>query len=98
MWYALKTRGRVGFTTEAETCILNAQYLYQQLQLRQYTCVLNAFSNTVVFAKPSKRAITKWHLAVLDDWAHIVVMQNITKQKLDAFLEELDFSFSLQAV
>ncbi len=38
----------------------------------------------------------KWQLAVLDDWAHIIVMQNITKQKIDAFLAELDFALRLQ--
>lgn len=96
LWYALKTRGYSGFAAEAETCIQNAQYLYHQLKLRRYPCLLNAFSNTVVFAKPSRQTIEKWQLAVLDDWAHIIVMQNITKQKLDAFLAELDFALSLQ--
>ncbi|WP_158260482.1 hypothetical protein [Chlorogloea sp. CCALA 695] len=46
--------------------------------------MLNQFSNTVVFAKPSRQSIEKWQLAVLGDWAHIIVMQ-ITKQKLDSF-------------
>ncbi len=96
LWYAIKTRGHSGFAAEAETCIQNAQYLYQQLKSRHYPCMLNAFSNTVVFAKPSKQTIEKWQLAVLGDWAHIIVMQNITKQKLDRFLDELDFALSLQ--
>lgn len=55
--------------------------------------MLNEFSNSVVFAKPSRQSIEKWQLAALGDWAHIIVMQNITKQKLDGFLDELDFSF-----
>ena len=96
LWYAIKTRGADGFAAEAETCIQNAQYLYNQLKLRHYPCRLNEFSNTVVFAKPSRQSIEKWQLAVLGDWAHIIVMQNITKQKLDGFLDELDFSLSLQ--
>lgn len=96
LWYAIKTRGASGFAAEAETCIQNAQYLYNQLKLRHYPCMLNEFSNTIVFAKPSRQSIEKWQLAVLGDWAHIIVMQNITKQKLDSFLDELDFSLSLQ--
>lgn len=97
LWQAIKTRGYSGFAREAATCIENAQYLYKQLSLRKYPCLLNDFSNTVVFAKPSLQLIKRWQLAVLDDWAHIIVMQNIDKQKIDSFLDELDGMQGLQA-
>ena len=89
LWYAVRTRGYDGLAREANTCIDNAQYLFQQLQIREYPCMLNKFSNTVVFQKPSQRLIKKWQLAVLENWAHIIVMQNITRKKIDIFLNEL---------
>ncbi|WP_375513370.1 histidine decarboxylase [uncultured Nostoc sp.] len=89
LWYAIQTRGYDGLAREANTCIDNAQYLFQQLQIREYPCMLNKFSNTVVFQKPSQRLIKKWQLAVLENLAHIIVMQNINRNKIDIFINEL---------
>lgn len=85
----MQTRGYDGLAREANTCINNAQYLFQQLQIREYPCMLNKFSNTVVFQKPSQRIIKKWQLAVFENWAHIIVMQNINRNKIDIFINEL---------
>jgi histidine decarboxylase len=89
LWYAMKTRGYDGLAKEANTCIDNAQYLFQQLKIREYPCTLNNFSNTVVFQKPSQRLIKKWQLAIFENWVHIIVMQNIDRQKIDTFVNEL---------
>ncbi|MEH2390444.1 MAG: histidine decarboxylase [Nostoc sp.] len=89
LWYAVQTRGDGGLAREAKTCINNAQYLFQQLQIREYPCMLNNFSNTVVFQKPSQRLIKKWQLAVFENWAHMIVMQNIDRDKIDIFINEL---------
>ena len=89
LWYAVQTRGYDGLAREANTCIDNAQYLFQQLQIIEYPCMLNNFSNTVVFQKPSQRLIKKWQLAVFEDWAHIIVMQNINRKKINIFINEL---------
>ncbi|MBE8990333.1 histidine decarboxylase [Nostoc sp. LEGE 12450] len=89
LWYAVQTRGYDGLAKEAKTCIHNAQYLFQQLQIREYPCMLNNFSNTVVFQKPSQRLIKKWQLAVFENWAHMIVMQNIDREKIDIFINEL---------
>ncbi|MEH2466085.1 histidine decarboxylase [Nostoc sp.] len=89
LWYAVQTRGYDGLAREAKTCIHNAQYLFQQLQIREYPCMLNKFSNTVVFQKPSQRLIKKWQLAVFEKWAHMIVMQNIDRDKIDIFINEL---------
>jgi histidine decarboxylase len=51
--------------------------------------MLNNFSNTVVFQKPSQRLIKKWQLAVFENWAHMIVMQNIGREKIDIFINEL---------
>ncbi|MDZ7965893.1 MAG: histidine decarboxylase [Nostoc sp. DedSLP03] len=89
LWYAMKTRGYDGLAKEANTCIDNAQYLFQQLKIREYPCMLNKFSNTVVFQKPSQKLIKKWQLAIYENWVHIIVMQNIDRHKIDTFVNEL---------
>ncbi|OYD87078.1 histidine decarboxylase [Nostoc sp. 'Peltigera membranacea cyanobiont' 213] len=89
LWYAVQTRGYDGLAREANTCINNAQYLCQQLQIREYPCMLNDFSNTVVFQKPCQKLIKKWQLAGFENWAHIIVMQNINRDKIDNFINEL---------
>jgi histidine decarboxylase len=97
LWYAIKTKGYKGFQVEVETCIQIAKYLYNKLTAINYPCMLNIFSNIVVFKKPSTLFIRKWSLAVQGNWAHVIVMQHITKEKIDEFFDELKLE-SLQPV
>lgn len=96
LWYALKTRGYKGLAEESAFCIQNAQYLFKQLTLMNYPCMLNDFSNTVVFQKPSELLSKKWQLGTQENWAHIVVMQNIDQQKINTFINELSFEIEVQ--
>ncbi len=89
MWYVLKMKGYAGLTQETETCIMNANYLLGRLRSAEYPCTLNPFSTTVVFKKPPEIVVRKWQLATEKDWAHIVVMQNIDKNKIDLFLSDM---------
>jgi len=96
LWYALKMRGYKGLAEEAAFCIQNAQYLFKRLALMNYPCMLNDFSNTVVFQKPSELLSKKWQLATQENWAHMVVMQNIDQQKISTFIDELSFEIGWQ--
>jgi histidine decarboxylase len=89
LWYALKTKGFEGIKHEAEVCLKNAKYLFDRLNCIQHPCLLNDFSTTVYFQRPPEQVAKKWQLAVQGDWAHIVVMQNINKWKIDTFLHDL---------
>jgi histidine decarboxylase len=91
-WYGLNTRGEKGLAQEAKRCIENSQYLTQKLQELGCKCLLNEFSNTVYFQKPPAEMVEKWQLAVQGDWAHIVVMQNMNRRKIDNFINELKTS------
>lgn len=88
-WYALNTKGEQGITQEVQICLKNAQYFFNQLKLLNFPCLLNKFSTTVFFKKPPVHLIKKWQLATQGDWAHIVVMQNVDADKIDAFIEDL---------
>jgi histidine decarboxylase len=90
LWYAIKTRGAKGFAKEANVCINNAKYLYERLKKINWPCFLNPCSNTVLLKKPSDKIARKWQLAISENWAHVVVMQPVTKQRIDAFVKDLD--------
>lgn len=52
--------------------------------------MLNELSSTVVFERPQDEEFTrKWQLACQGNIAHVVVMPNITIDKLDDFVDEL---------
>ena len=90
LWYAIKTRKLTGFRKEVNACIRNSKYLYASLRKIKYPARLNEFSNIVVIKKPvNERFVKRWQLVIQGDYAHIVVMQHITKQKIDRFISEL---------
>lgn len=89
LWYAIQTKGIQGIIDEVETCLANAKYLRDRLLELEYPCLLNDFSTTVAFQKPPEKIVKKWQLATLDNWAHIVVMQNINKAKIDLFFQDM---------
>lgn len=71
-------------------CMETARYLRDELTRVGFTARLNDLSSTVVFERPLDDALIKrWQLACETDIAHVVVMPNVTKEKIDKFLEEL---------
>lgn len=67
-----------------------ARYLRRALTTVGFTARLNDLSTTVVLERPMDDALVKrWQLACEEDIAHIVVMPNVTKEKIDKFIEEL---------
>jgi len=89
LWHAVMKRGPEEFKKEAVTCIDNSEYLYRRLREIGCQSGLNKFSTTVIFTRPSQELIDKWQLAPCGDFVHIVVMQHVTREKIDAFIEEL---------
>ena len=67
-----------------------AQYLRDKITEAGLTCRLNDLSSTVVLERPKDdKLIKRWQLACEEDIAHVVVMPNVTKFKIDKFVEEL---------
>ena len=89
LWYAIATRSQ-HFTREVSTCLQTTRYFHNCLtQISAYYPLLNDFSITVVFKKPQIEVCHKWQLAVEGSLAHVVVMQNISTQKIDQLLNDL---------
>jgi histidine decarboxylase len=97
MWYALRTKGSFGLQHNVEYCIELAQYVrYRFVNDLKLPCGLNAYSSTVVFERPiNVSLIQKWQLACTEDIAHIVVMPNITKEKIDQFIDEFQATINI---
>lgn len=71
-------------------CMETARYLRDKLTDEGFTCRVNDLSSTVVLERPLDETIIKrWQLACTEDIAHVVVMPNVTRQKIDRFVREL---------
>jgi histidine decarboxylase len=89
-WYTLCKKGIEYIKQNVEQCIDNAHYLLYELRKHGIDAMLNDLSSTVVFQRPKDEAfIRKWQLACAGPYAHVVVMPNIDKVKLDIFVNDL---------
>lgn len=89
MWLALQMKnGVVGLSKDVAVCYENAKFLLGLFLKANVSAMLNKYSTTVVFEKPSKELVTKWQLACVNDIAHVVVMPSSTPEKLETFFQE----------
>lgn len=90
MWYTLSTKGSTGLRKDVEKCMRNALLLKSMLERAKIPVMLNELSNTVVFERPKDpEFVRKWQLACEGNLAHVVVMPNISIDKLETFVMEL---------
>ncbi|CAA7388441.1 unnamed protein product [Spirodela intermedia] len=90
LWYTLNRKGYRGFQKEVQRCLRNAHYLRDRLRAAGVSAMLNELSSTVVFERPpDEEFVRRWQLACQGSIAHVVVMPNVTIDKLDHFLDEL---------
>jgi histidine decarboxylase len=90
IWYALSKKGVKGLQQDVELCMENSIYLKDRLEANGISCMLNKFSSTVVFERPDDHNfVRKWQLACEGKVAHVVVMPNVSKEKLDDFVRDL---------
>ncbi|KAG4999564.1 serine decarboxylase 1-like isoform X1 [Glycine soja] len=90
LWYSLNMKGYRGFQKEVQKCLRNAHYFKDRLVDAGIGAMLNELSSTVVFERPHDEGfVHKWQLACQGNVAHVVVMPNVTIEKLDDFLNEL---------
>ena len=88
IWYTLMKKGLEGIRKDVKKCVENAMYLKSKFEKHGVNCMLNNLSSTIVFQRPNDEVVKKWQLACEGNLAHIVVMPNIEKSKLDMFCED----------
>ena len=89
LWYSLRKKGVSGIKEDVRHCLETAAYLRDTLTAAGITCRLNDLSSTVCLERPVDEGfIKRWQLACEDDIAHVVVMPNVTREKIDVFVKE----------
>lgn len=94
-WWLIHKVGAEGWTRQAEKLMECTAYLKQQLDAIGWPAWVNTYSNTVFFKRPSEEIVSTFMLAQGYDenfggkLAHIVVMQHVTKERIDAFIDAL---------
>ena len=89
MWYSLKRKGMQGIKRDVQHCMDTATYLRDELKKAGILAQLNDLSSTVVMERPAEEALVqRWQLACEEDIAHVVVMPNVTREKIDVFVKE----------
>lgn len=99
LWYTLTRKGYAGIKRDVERCMRNAHVLRDMLEQAGIKTMLNELSNTVVFERPTEEAfVRKWQLACEGDIAHVVVMPNVTLDRMETFTAELVSSRARMAI
>lgn len=94
-WWLIQRVGYDQWAAQAQQMMVCTAYLKQQLQRIGWPCWNNEHSNTVFFKRPSKAICSKYILALGYDerfggeLAHVVVMQQVTKERIDQFIQDL---------
>jgi histidine decarboxylase len=89
LWYSLRKKGVEGIKKDVTYCMDTAAYLRDQLTEAGFTCRLNDLSCTVVLERPlDDKFIKRWQLACETDIAHVVVMPNVSREKIETFIQE----------
>ena len=94
-WWLIQKVGYDQWAQQSNQMLECAAYLKQQLEKIGWPCWCNEYSNTVFFRRPSPEICREYTLALGNDerfggeLAHVVVMQQVTKEKIDAFIKKL---------
>ena len=76
----------------------NTEYFRKELEKIGYPHWVNEYSNTVIMKRPSQELVERYRLACSydenfgGDLSHIVVMQHVTKDRIDHFIKDLKAS------
>jgi histidine decarboxylase len=90
MNYLIETKGIEGFKKDINYCLELTEYF-----IEEYEKILNkkAWKNensiTVVFERPSSDIIKKWQLACENNISHIIILNHVTKEMLDEFIQDI---------
>ena len=88
IWYALEKHGMDGFKRIVNECLEKAEYAVTRFRDSGIPAWRNKNSVTVVFPKPSAYVIRKWQLAPYEDIAHMLTMPHITRETIDAVVDD----------
>jgi histidine decarboxylase len=66
-----------------------AEYALERLRAIGWEAWRHKNSVTVVLRRPSDAIARKWQLALQQEWAHVITMPHVTRERIDRLVEEL---------
>lgn len=98
LWWKITFSEPNVFEKQAARLIANAEYLHAELQKLGIKSWLNEYSNTVFFQRPGQAVMDYYGLAPdvhpeQGELAHVLVMQHVSKDLLDAFIADMKKDF-----
>ena len=88
LWYAFEKHGTEGFKRIVNECLDKAEYAVTRFNDSGIPAWRNRNSVTVVLPKPSPEVILRWQLAPYEDIAHMLTMPHITRDTIDAVVDD----------
>ena len=88
LWYAFEHYGLDGIGKVVTDMLEVAEYAVTRFQNGGIAAWRNKNSNTVVFPRPSKGVLRKWQIAPSQDIAHIITMPHVTRETVDAVVDD----------
>lgn len=89
LWHRLQTLGAEGLRRRAMRSLELAAYAEDRLRSAGVQAWRNPSAITVVFPKIAESVRAKWQLATQGNISHLIVMPGITKEQIDAFVEDV---------
>lgn len=97
-WWLIRSISKEEWAEQANQMLENTGYLVDELRKFNYPCWVNELSNTVFIKRPPQEIVERYCLSCNYDerfggpLAHIVVMQHVTRERIDKFVEALKLS------
>ncbi|HTX59156.1 MAG TPA: histidine decarboxylase [Verrucomicrobiae bacterium] len=94
LWKRIRELGPDGIRERIERSLANAAYLERRLNELGVKAWRNRNAITVVFPPLADEIRKKWQLATAGKIQHVLVLPNVTREQLDAFLEDVAASLA----
>lgn len=89
LWYRLRELGEDGIRERVQRSLYNAKYLEARLRGAGIPAWRNPNAITVVFPRTSEELRAKWQLATAGKIAHAIVLPNVTREQIEAFVADM---------
>jgi len=89
LWYQLRKLGADGMRKRLEHSLSLAEYLVSRLRQAGVQAWRNPNAITVVFPRAGEAIRSKWQIATAGPISHVIVLPNVTREQIDAFLNDM---------
>ncbi len=89
LWYRLRELGVNGVKRRLEHSLALAEYLETKLRDAGIEAWRNPNAITVVFARVNEAIRAKWQIATAGSISHAIVLPNVTREQIRAFIDDM---------